>query len=173
MVRIMCAIPGAGKSTFIKQHKKENDFVICPDEIRKELTGNISDQSKNKEVWELAYSRLREALLNLEDPYQDIWFDATSCKESSINKILKVVEEACKKTKASQSIQFECLKDSRSPEICKARIAADLSNGVDRSKVPDNIVDNMYANFLELNLEKIKERILDEDWVTDCYIEEH
>jgi hypothetical protein len=65
------------------------------------------------------------------------------------------------------------LKDSHSPEICKARIAADLSNGVDRSKVPDNIVDNMYANFLELNLEKIKERILNEDWVTDCYIEEH
>jgi hypothetical protein len=110
--------------------------------------------------------------LNLEDPYQDIWFDATSCKESSINKILKVVEEAYKKTETSQSIQFEYMKDSRSPEICKARIAADLSNGVDRSKVPDNIVDNMYANFLELNLEKIKERILDEDWVTDCYIEE-
>ena len=172
MIHIMIGVPGSGKSTYIKNSKKENDIVICPDTIRKELTGDVSDQSKNEKVWKLAFSRLREALLNLEDPYQDIWFDATSCKESSINKILKVVEKAYKKTEASQAIQFEYMKDSRSPEICKARIAADLSNGVDRSKVPDNIVDNMYANFLELNLEKIKERILDKDCVTDCYIEE-
>ena len=51
----LIGVSGSGKSTWIKNNKSKwnKTVVISPDEIRKELTGNISDQSKNKEVFEL------------------------------------------------------------------------------------------------------------------------
>lgn len=56
-------IPGSGKTTFLKQFAHANEHLyICPDDIRYELTGNSVDQSKNKEVWRLAYERVQNEL---------------------------------------------------------------------------------------------------------------
>jgi predicted kinase len=64
-VLITVGIPGSGKSTFINSFLKEYpDFIVIhPDSIRKELTGSEEDQSKNAEVFALAFSRLSDALL--------------------------------------------------------------------------------------------------------------
>lgn len=37
---IMCGIPGSGKSTWVKDHKKPEEIVICLDDIRKEIFGH-------------------------------------------------------------------------------------------------------------------------------------
>lgn len=58
-------IPGSGKTTLLKDFAlKYNYSYICPDDIRFELTGNASDQSKNNEVWQKAYKKLEGEIRN-------------------------------------------------------------------------------------------------------------
>ncbi len=76
---VMIGIPASGKSDYIKYQlaRTQNKCVVCPDDIRAELTGNAGDQSKNAEVWKLAYDRAEKAL-------QDgkvLVFDATNAKK--------------------------------------------------------------------------------------------
>ena len=58
----LCAIPGAGKSTWAKHykinHKDENVFIVSSDEIRKELTGVYSNLEHEKDVWEIYFKRI-------------------------------------------------------------------------------------------------------------------
>lgn len=56
-------VPGSGKTTVLKEFaNKYNYSYICPDDIRFEMTGNSADQSKNREVWDEAYNRLKQEL---------------------------------------------------------------------------------------------------------------
>lgn len=71
---IPVGISGSGKSTWINANRKSNTVVISPDEIRRELTGNISDQSKNNDVFVLAFKKAIDALNN----GNDVIFDATN-----------------------------------------------------------------------------------------------
>jgi predicted kinase len=85
----MVGIPGSGKSTAAKQVAKAyNATVICPDDIREELTGNAADQSRNKEVFDLAHSRLADALKG--DGI--VVFDATNVKRFARQNILDISE---------------------------------------------------------------------------------
>ena len=59
---ILVGIPGSGKSTYLRTLKNNNLRVVCPDEIRKTLTGNISDQSRNGEIWKLAEEEINSLL---------------------------------------------------------------------------------------------------------------
>lgn len=71
-------IPGSGKTTALKPFAEKNNYsYISTDEIRKELTGDDSDQSKNKEVWEEAYKRVVESL----NKGESVVFDATFAKD--------------------------------------------------------------------------------------------
>ncbi len=45
---MLIGIPGSGKSTWIKENSKGYE-IVCPDVIRTEICGDISDQSKNNE----------------------------------------------------------------------------------------------------------------------------
>ena len=54
-------ISGSGKTTVLKTFADKYDYAyICPDDIRKELTGSSFDQSKNTEVWMEAKRRMLE-----------------------------------------------------------------------------------------------------------------
>lgn len=76
---VMIGIPCSGKSTYIKEMLKivPNQQVVCPDDIRLELTGNAADQSRNSEVWTIAYEKANEALL----AGKVLIFDATNAKQ--------------------------------------------------------------------------------------------
>ena len=70
-------ISGSGKSYIYNRDYK--DYVqVSPDLIREELTGSISDQSKNKEVFKLAFERVDEYL----NKDQDVFFDATNVNKT-------------------------------------------------------------------------------------------
>lgn len=56
-------VPGSGKTTVLKEFADKYGYsYICPDDIRLEMTGNIADQSKNREVWAEAYNRASREL---------------------------------------------------------------------------------------------------------------
>lgn len=68
-------LPGSGKTTILKPFAERNSCTyICPDDIRFELLGDASDQSKNKEVWQEAYKRTKDALCKGETVVLDATF---------------------------------------------------------------------------------------------------
>ena len=61
---LMVGISGSGKSTHAAKLAQSIDATIVePDAIRKELTGDASDQSRNGEVFRLAHQRAEAFLL--------------------------------------------------------------------------------------------------------------
>ena len=83
-----CGPSGSGKNRLYKIHHDnwyKHCVYICPDDIRKELTGNVSCQSKNKEVWYLAYSRMKDAILE----GKDVYFNSTMCSIKSIKTLIE------------------------------------------------------------------------------------
>ena len=64
-------IPGAGKSTWVKEYQKQHPqvHVVSTDQIRKELTGSEQclDPSKNHEIHEEARRRVKEIISNPEE----------------------------------------------------------------------------------------------------------
>ena len=77
---VLCAIPGAGKSTWAKHykinHKDENVFIVSSDEIRKELTGVYSNLEHEKDVWEIYFKRIN--ILRDSNPNCTIIADSTN-----------------------------------------------------------------------------------------------
>lgn len=70
-------ISGSGKS-YIYNKDYKDCVQVSPDLIREELTGDISNQSRNKEVFKLAFERVDEYL----NKGQDVFFDATNVNKS-------------------------------------------------------------------------------------------
>lgn len=83
-------IPGAGKTTALKPFAEKNIYTyISPDDIRAELTGDASDQSKNKEVWQEAYRRVAESL----ERGETVVFDATFAKDFERKNFIQFARE--------------------------------------------------------------------------------
>ena len=143
-VLLFCiGIPGSSKSTWAKSQKGFE--IVCPDEIRKELTGTISDQSQNAKVWQIASQRVIEFLKD----GKNVILDATNTTTKGRTQFLKNIPNDLIYQK--QAIVFDV-----SPEDAKKRIKKDLEDGKDRSNVPDDVIDRMHKQFKQDvgNLEK-------------------
>lgn len=94
---MVCGLPGCGKTTYIKEETREMDrfVVISTDAIRAELYGDPSNQSHNKEVFELAHLRIKE-FLNC-DRYDTVFFDATNISRKDRRRILAIVPKGVEK----------------------------------------------------------------------------
>ena len=59
---VLSAPPGSGKSTWAKTYRDShpNTYIISSDDIRYELTGQMQDFSKQKEVWEIFSKRIHD-----------------------------------------------------------------------------------------------------------------
>lgn len=137
-VIITLGIPGSGKTTWRKNFISKNpDWkVICPDDLRKEVTGNISDISQDTKVWRIAVSLLEEYLSNK----KDVIFDSTACNIVTQKRLENIAK------KYNTIILYKIFEVSS--DIAKERIKKDLDFNVDRSKVPDAIIDKMTENFI-------------------------
>ena len=84
---ITVGISGSGKTTF--RNTLENYKCVSPDDIRKEITGDISNQEKNSEVWIRAYERLRTYL----ECGFDVIFDSTACNVFTVKTLQNIGEK--------------------------------------------------------------------------------
>lgn len=130
-------IPGCGKSYWSKNYILDKpDFIrVCPDEIREELTGDINNQSRNKEVWETTRDRINE-LLNT----YNVILDATNVNTKSRNKFLKSIT-------TPHELHFKVLPISFIE--ASERIRKDIDNHLNRSNVPNEVMVRMYSNYIE------------------------
>lgn len=131
---ILIGIPGSGKTDWLKKHKPDTHIVVCPDKIREELTGSVSDQTVNIEAWKEAYSRIIDALKQK----INIILDATNLGTHFRNELLGLLPE-CKLI----AIVFEIEPDEAFKRIQFAEIA-----GKNRCTVPEYAVYRYYGDFL-------------------------
>jgi len=130
----MCiGISGSGKSTYLKNFPKES--IICPDDIRRELTGDISDQTQNNQVWRIAKERILERLAKGEDTILDATNVISKYRKQFLNGIPKGIELV--------AVVFPL------PDIDESfkRIQKDLKEGVDRSNVPLHIIQRQAESY--------------------------
>lgn len=141
---MLIGIPGSGKSHFISKYNTNNKYiVVSPDIIRKELTGDISDQSQNAKVWAVT----KERVINNLKQGKSVILDATMTNPQNRKDFIKDLPPAKLKAKV-----FEI-----DPEISKERIKKDIETGRERSRVPPEVVDRMYNDLM-----KSKDSIEDE-----------
>lgn len=132
-------ISGSGKSTWIRANTDTNTIVVCPDDIRRELTGSISDQSKNAEVFPLAFKRTADAL----NAGKSVIFDATNVTSKSRQALRDYMKVHVDRPFEGVAKIFDV-----DPQIAKQRVKKDVESGVDRSNVPDYAIDRQYQNFI-------------------------
>ena len=142
----LIGISGSGKSFYLKNRflsdfpevetllKEKNinlsELIVCPDNIRKEVTGNTSDHGKEVVVWSLVGQRLKEKI----EKYNYVILDATNLSErGKTSKGIKAIKIA---------IIFPAL-----PGLSKERIANDINEGIDRSHVPEHAIEKQYLKF--------------------------
>ena len=141
-------ISGSGKSKFAQLAKDIFvDVEVNADNVRAEL-GDISDQSKNAEVFERVDELVNQNLAG-----------GRSVILSNTNLHYHSMVAYAKKYPYTRIIAM-IMMDSKNPELCKERIHKDLENGVARSAVPDEVVDKQYVNFSRfLNDMNTKDRL--------------
>jgi predicted kinase len=150
-------ISGSGKSTWINSLPKNQFKLVSPDLIRKELTGNISNQENNSKVFSIAYERTAEYIKNGET----VIFDATNLDTFYRNSLINKIKEL-------SGINFKTYYKlfPANPEISKARIKNDLDSGKERSNVPGEVIDKQFKLYKDslgnlsnmINLDSINEK---------------
>jgi len=128
---ITVGIPGSGKSTWIRSQKGFE--VVSLDEIRKQLTGSITNQNKEKEVVDIGRNKIKQLL----SAGKNVIYDATNVKYWFRQNMLKDMPPHIKKAKIFHV----------DPEEAKKRIRQDIENKVDRSNVPPEKIDELYKHF--------------------------
>lgn len=125
----MVGIPGAGKSTYAENlAAKENYIVHSSDNIRKEL-GDINDQSRNKEVFEILHRRVKEDLA----AGKNVIYDTCGIKRKDRMNFLREIKHIpCYKI---------CVLIATPYEYCLAQ------NFARERRVPEDVMARFYKNF--------------------------
>jgi len=112
-------ISGIGKSSYVKHlADKTGAVVICPDNIRAELCGNESDQSKNGLIFTVIVPKRIAAALNSGNR---VIFDATSPDKMSRKALINLavgVRKECHyfEPDVKRAIKQNALRDRKVPE---------------------------------------------------------
>lgn len=129
-VIISIGIPGSGKTTVLKEFAEKYGYdYVCPDDIRMEISGDAKDQSKNREVWELAHQRLKDYLAE----EKTVVFDATFANPEGRKKFLDFSKESG--ASKIQGIYFDV-----PLEVAKER------NARRDRQVPEKVLENMESS---------------------------
>jgi predicted kinase len=133
-------MPGSGKTTLLKDFAlKYNYSYICPDDIRFEMTGNSSDQSRNNDVWNEAYKRL----------------------EDEIKKDSTVVFDSTMANQRDRKIFIEKAKKFGAQKIQGVYIDVPIKIAKKRNENRERVVPNFVLDRMSHNLEKMPPNILD------------
>ena len=136
-------ISGSGKSRLYTMRYSDLTLV-SPDLIRKELTGSISDQKKNKEVFEEVDRRVADLVKKGES----FFYDATNVNTEFRKKFVEQFR--------GTDVNVIYVVMPADMQVSYMRIKQDLKNKVDRSKVPFEVLirqKGFYNQSLKSNFE--------------------
>lgn len=123
-------ISGSGKSYYYKVLKEKIPEIVevNKDEIRKEITGNISNLDHEKDVAIVFHDKL-QTLTELEIP---VYASNTNLKPKYITDIINTCIPLIKDK--DLDLHLLIFRKSEDPEACKERVEEDLGKGRERSK---------------------------------------
>lgn len=141
-------ISGSGKSTLgnkIVGASRTRVVVVCPDDERKRLTGNVSDQSRNDDVFSACHGLVRKHLACGDD----VFFSATNLSRKDRKMLFKIAKDT------KSFVMGIVLMDSMDPTLCYDRVKKDLESGVDRSNTTivlneesqETVISRMFQKF--------------------------
>jgi len=136
-------ISGSGKTRLYNMRYKDLT-LLSPDLIRKELTGSISDQRKNREVFEEVDRRVKEYV----DEGRSFFYDATNVNPEFRKKFVEQFR--------GTDVKITYVILPADMNISYIRIKQDLKNNVERAKVPFEVLirqKGFYNQSLNSNFE--------------------
>lgn len=146
---IPIGISGSGKSRLYDMEYQ--DYVnVCPDDIRRELTGNISDQSRNKEVFKIAQKMIDDRIANDRDVFYDVTNINTEYRKKFVNKY------------KGTDVKIIYVILPVDVNVSNERIKNDLNNKVDRSKVSYQVLLRQYEMYKETLNSQFKDENVNE-----------
>ena len=128
-------ISGSGKTRLYKMRYSDLTLV-SPDLIRKEMTGDISDQSKNREVFQEVDRRVKELVRNDES----FFYDATNLNPDLRKRFVN-------KFRGKDNIKIVYVVLPADMMVSRQRIMDDLGNKVERAKVPSEVLARQYGMY--------------------------
>ena len=137
---LMCGVPGAGKSTFLKNHiKEENSAIISRDAIRFSIVKPDEEYfSHEDEVLNIFWEQINKALAEGKDTF----VDQTSLTPRARKWLLQHVEGY----KYANLIWID-----ENLETCLER--NELRRGT-RAYVPETVIRRMFSQFIEPSLDE-------------------
>jgi predicted kinase len=140
---VLVGLPASGKSTIrdvLAKHMDQSKIgfrIVCPDDIRGEIcNGDMTDQSRNREVFEIAHKRLGQYLKG----GTSVIFDATNVDRKSRRQLIKVAD----KSKAGKIAVWMDTK----LRVCKER------NRKRERVVPEFVYDKMNRKYTEPTIDE-------------------
>lgn len=126
------------RALILKNHSKLANIhgdrvkIISPDNERRNISGNVSDQSVSAEAFQNCFKQLNDYANN--DITDYVYWDATNLNTRTMKDIMKVLHDS----PFEWDVKIVCLDDSRDWELCYNRVKNDIENGVDRSDSTGN-----------------------------------
>lgn len=147
-IALTVGISGSGKSYFAKKFCQASDFVeLNLDNFRKQISGDISNQNV---TFEAIKERDRQLDYHLQLGH-NVMLSDTNLHTRNINSIAKRFPHL--------DVEVFFITDSDNVQLCKDRIADDLQDGVDRSNVPNEVVDHQYENYIKMKDATFEENV--------------
>jgi predicted kinase len=149
---MMVGPSGSGKTTWIREFTKNNPgyVVVSPDEIRKELTGDVSNQTKNQDVWAEAKNKVRSLLSH----GMNVILDSVMVTERDRNNFVDYLKNV------KYVLKYKVMPvNPDDTEMLSSRVADDIKAGKERSNVPSYAIERQLSNFYK-DLHKIDKKKL-------------
>lgn len=132
---IPIGISGSGKTTY---GNKLTAVVVCPDDIRKKVLGDISDQTKGGEIFKI----YKDTLARLAHKNKDVYASMTHLRYSYIKDTIKHYDSP-----SPFNVVFILFEDSLDWEKCYNRVKNDIQKGIDRANVPESVIKNQSERY--------------------------
>jgi predicted kinase len=164
MLVITIGCSGSGKSHLKNQLENKLDFVnVEMDEIRRNLCGNVTDQSKNNQVFMISKS-----MVNKNVNSKNVFYNATNLDwKRSVQFVLDLDKDE------KVPVVFIFMEDSVNLELCQKRVHADISANMDRSNTSDDIIEKQHNRYMkckhDAHIKGIGIDDLPDNWKTFIY----
>ena len=144
MLIMSMGISGCGKTTYGEKLKDKipNLKIICPDDVRK-MFGDISDQSRNADVFKIINEQLHASLSRGDNVY----YSATNLGKKDWNRMASLCKEH------NTDLIIVVFLTSFRADICMARVRGDLDCGIERS---NTLVRNEGKTIIEYQAERFR-----------------
>lgn len=143
---VMIGIPASGKSTYAKSlANRENAKIISTDDLREKF-GKVNDLTKDKLVFNTAFSMIREELQN----NRNVIFDATNVSKRNRKRIFCEISEEIRDKNAEVIAVFIDVSVKKALEQMEKR----------KRKVPFNAIINLHSKLEKPELEEGFKKII-------------